>query len=59
MCCTPSAMLFRMAPKSTFPDGIQLAQKNLFAGHTVYSIVLEVPDKELLAQAGGNRRIGV
>jgi hypothetical protein len=33
--------------------------KNLFAGHTVYSIVLEVPDKELLADAGGNRRIGV
>jgi hypothetical protein len=33
--------------------------KNLFAGHTVYSIVLEVPDKELLAEAGGNRRIGV
>lgn len=33
--------------------------KNLFAGHTVYSIVLEVPDKELLPEAGGNRRIGV
>jgi Domain of unknown function (DUF4331) len=33
--------------------------KNLFAGHTVYSIVLEVPDKELLADAGGKRRIGV
>jgi len=33
--------------------------KNLFAGHTVYSIVLEVPDKELLADAGENRRIGV
>jgi hypothetical protein len=33
--------------------------KNLFAGHTVYSIVLEVPDKELLAGAGDNRRIGV
>jgi hypothetical protein len=33
--------------------------KNLFAGHTVYSIVLEVPDKELLADAGGNRRVGV
>jgi Domain of unknown function (DUF4331) len=33
--------------------------KNLFAGHTVYSIVLEVPDAELLAGAGGNRRIGV
>jgi hypothetical protein len=33
--------------------------KNLFAGHTVYSIVLEVPDKELLADAGDNRKIGV
>ena len=33
--------------------------KNLFAGHTVYSIVLEVPDGELLAGANGNRRIGV
>jgi len=31
--------------------------KNLFAGHTLYSIVLEVPDSELLA--GDNRRIGV
>jgi hypothetical protein len=33
--------------------------KNLFAGHTVYSIVLEVPDAELLSAAGGQRRIGV
>ena len=33
--------------------------KNLFAGHTVYSIVLEVPDGELLTGAGGNRHIGV
>ena len=33
--------------------------KNLFAGHTVYSIVLEVPDQELLAGTGGNRRVGV
>jgi len=33
--------------------------KNLFAGHTVHSIVLEVPDSELLADAGENRRIGV
>ena len=33
--------------------------KNLFAGHTVYSIVLEVPDGELLAAAGDRRRIGV
>jgi Domain of unknown function (DUF4331) len=33
--------------------------KNLFAGQTVHSIVLEVPDKELLADARANRRIGV
>jgi len=33
--------------------------RNLFAGHTVYSIVLEVPDRELLALAGDNRRVGV
>ena len=33
--------------------------KNLFAGQTVHSIVLEVPDGELLPSAGGNRRIGV
>lgn len=33
--------------------------RNLFAGHTVYSIVLEVPDATLLAAASGRRRIGV
>ncbi len=33
--------------------------KNLFAGHTVYSIVLEVPDAELLGGAAASRRIGV
>jgi hypothetical protein len=33
--------------------------RNLFAGHTVYSIVLEVPDAALLANAPGRRRIGV
>lgn len=33
--------------------------KNLFAGHTVYSIVLEVPNDELLASAPSMRRIGV
>jgi len=33
--------------------------RNLFAGHTVYSIVLEVPDEELLDEAGDNRRVGV
>jgi hypothetical protein len=33
--------------------------KNLFAGHTVYSIVPEVPDAELLAGVFGNKRVGV
>ncbi len=33
--------------------------KNLFAGHTVYSIVLEVPDAELLSAARKGKRIGV
>jgi hypothetical protein len=33
--------------------------KNLFAGHTVYSIVLEVPDRELLGRTGGDRKLGV
>ncbi len=33
--------------------------RNLFAGHTVYSIVLEVPDQELLDGAVDKRRIGV
>jgi len=31
--------------------------KNLFAGHTVYSIVLEIPDSELLA-GSSNRKAG-
>lgn len=34
------------------------AATNLFAGHTVYSIVLEVHDGELLDLAGDDRRIG-
>ena len=33
--------------------------RNLFAGHTVYSIVLEIPDAELLAGTSATRRIGV
>ena len=33
--------------------------KNLFAGQTVYSIVLEIPDSDLLSGTGDNRRIGV
>jgi hypothetical protein len=32
--------------------------KNLFAGHTVYAIVLEVPDIDLLPVANRDRRIG-
>jgi len=33
--------------------------KNLFASHTLYSIVLELPDGELLVGAHDKRRIGV
>ncbi|WP_432945525.1 DUF4331 family protein [Kribbella sp. CA-253562] len=33
--------------------------ENLFAGHTVYSIVLEIPDTELLAPGQSTRPIGV
>ncbi len=33
--------------------------KNLFAGHTVYSMVLEVPDSDLVSKAVPGRRIGV
>ncbi|WP_255462333.1 DUF4331 family protein [Granulicella sp. WH15] len=32
---------------------------NLFAGHTVYAIVLEIPDSVLLANARDNHKIGV
>jgi hypothetical protein len=50
-----------------FQDGttVNLAEwdpsraRNLFAGHTVHSIVLEVPDSELLSGEGGKHRIGV
>ncbi|MGC1304575.1 MAG: DUF4331 family protein [Caulobacteraceae bacterium] len=33
--------------------------KNLFAGHTVYSMVIEAPDAELLADASSRKQIGV
>ncbi len=33
--------------------------KNLFAGHTVYSMVLEIPDAELLGNASSAGKIGV
>lgn len=50
-----------------FQDGTRIdlsgwdpgSAKNLFAGHTVYSIVLEVPDAELLHGAGQHRTIGL
>lgn len=41
-------------------DGWEPSQaKNFFAGQTVYSIVLELPDAVLLEGAGDNRHIGV
>jgi hypothetical protein len=51
----------------TFQDGTPLnltgwkpeQARNLFAGHTVYSIVLEVADSDLLAEAENNRDVGV
>ncbi|WP_176054717.1 DUF4331 family protein [Paraburkholderia caribensis] len=33
--------------------------RNLFAGHTVYSLVLEVPDADLLIDEDDNRQVGV
>ena len=50
-----------------FQDGTQVNlsgwdpshAKNLFAGQTVYAIVMEVPDGELLEGAQGNRRLGL
>jgi hypothetical protein len=33
--------------------------KNLFAGHSVYSLVLEIPDKELIGSGETGRKIGV
>jgi Domain of unknown function (DUF4331) len=40
-------------------DWVPSKAKNLFAGHTIYSIVLEVPDAELLSATGGEHKIGV
>ena len=37
----------------------EAAAKNVFAGHTVYSIVLEIPDDDLLAGKSDNKKIGV
>ena len=58
MCFMRWAMHSRMARVNL--NGWDPSQaKNLFAGHTVYSIVLEVPNDELLASAPSMRRIGV
>ena len=59
MCCTRSVMRFQDGTTVNLSGWDPAHAKNLFAGHTVYSIVLEVPDRDLLAAAGGNRRIGV
>ncbi len=40
-------------------DWVPSKAKNLFAGQTVYSIVLEVPDAELLSATGDEHKIGV
>ena len=48
-----------MAPSINLSGWDPSRAKNLFAGHTVYSMVLEVPDGELLADAGDKHRIGV
>ena len=40
-------------------DAVEDVTYRIFAGHTVYSIVLEVSDAELLAGTSGNKRIGV
>ena len=54
-CCTRSATPSRTGPASTWRDGIRRGEE-LFAGHTVYSIVLEVPDDELLGRLGRQSR---
>jgi hypothetical protein len=33
--------------------------KNAFAGHSVYAIVLEVPDTDLIASTSGSKRVGI
>ncbi|MEO5877135.1 MAG: hypothetical protein ABIQ26_19240, partial [Streptosporangiaceae bacterium] len=55
------------AAGQAFHDGTRLdlgawtpdKASNLFAGHTVFTLVLELSDAELLAVAGPDRRIGV
>ncbi len=54
---------FRMGPRSILLGGIEPGrEESLLAGHTVYSIVLEVPDTVLLvgphARPPPHRRLG-
>ena len=57
--CTRSDTRSRTAPTSISAIGRRTKRRNLFAGHTVYAMVLEVPDAMLVATAAKNRRIGV
>ena len=60
-CCTRSATRSKTARLSICLRWDPAKAKNLFAGHTVYSIVLEVPDAELLATpraTTAHRRMG-
>ena len=59
MFCTRSAMLFEDGTGVDLLETDPSKAKNLFAGHTVYSIGAEVPDKALLEGAGDRRGIGV
>ena len=45
--------------KLNLGDWTPAQAKNLFAGHTVYSIVLEVPDHDLLPKKSESHRVGV
>ncbi|MEV6175701.1 DUF4331 family protein [Streptomyces sp. NPDC052016] len=50
---------FQDGTKVDLSDWNPAEATNLFAGHTVYSVVLEVADEELLGIAGADRKIDV
>ncbi len=49
---------FQDGTRIDLSDWNEKSATNLFAGHSVYSIVLEVPDEMLATARGGNRKIG-
>ncbi|QSY97984.1 DUF4331 family protein (plasmid) [Rhizobium bangladeshense] len=49
---------FQDGTRIDLSDWNETSATNLFAGHSVYSIVLEVPDEMLATARDGNRRIG-